>query len=184
MEIHIIRHTQVIVPDSVCFGQTDVDLRPEWKQDLENVQIDDAYDVVYSSPLKRCTQLAAYFGLDYVKENRLIELNFGDWELQKWDDIPKDEILPWFADFVNVFPKNGENLLSLQKRVSDFFEEIQEKHPNDKVLIITHSGVIRLLIQNVMEFPLENMFRIQPQHGKKMIVLKEKGVWKWIGMNC
>lgn len=183
MEIHIIRHTQVIVPDGVCFGQTDVDLRGEWKEDLAKVQIDPDYDAVYSSPLKRCTQLAEYFGLNYTKENRLIELSFGDWEMRNWDEIPEEEINPWYSDFIYTFPTNGENLLLLQKRVLDFFGEVQEKHPDDKILIITHSGVIRLLLQKVLEFPLENMFRIQPQHGKKMIITKEHGLWKWVGMN-
>jgi alpha-ribazole phosphatase len=183
MEIHIIRHTKVVIPDSICFGQTDCALRPEWKDDMKAIALDNDYDAVYSSPLLRCTQLAAYFGLHYIKEERLRELTFGDWEMQAWDDIPKEEIAPWYADFINVTPPNGENLLTLQARNIDFIKDIEIKHANDKILIITHSGVIRILLQYVLDFPLENMFRLQPQHGKKMILTKEFGLWKCIGMN-
>ena len=183
MEIHLIRHTKVVVPDSICFGRTDVDLRTGWENDFREIVLDKEYDAVYSSPLKRCTKLATHFGFDFIKEPRLSEFTFGDWEMQAWEEIPPEQIAPWYKDFITVSPPNGENLLSLQNRVIDFMEEIQTKHENDKILIITHSGVIRLILQYVLEFPVENMFRIQPLHGKKMIINKQFGLWKWTGMN-
>lgn len=183
MELHLIRHTKVAVSDAFCFGQSDVELRPEWPNDLISIQLEKDYSAVYSSPLKRCTQLADHFQLDYTVENRLIEMSFGDWELQQWDAIPTEQIQPWYTDFIHVTPPNGENLLVMQRRIRDFLTEIEQKHSGDKVLIITHSGVIRVFLQLIMEFPMENMFRIQPQHGKKMILIREHGLWKWTGMN-
>ncbi len=183
MEIHIIRHTKVAVPDSVCFGQTDVALREEWEQDLGKVQIDAHYDAVYSSPLSRCTLLADFFKLVYQKDSRLKEMNFGVWEMQAWDAIPLEQIQPWYDDFIHICPPNGENLLMLRERIDDFWKEIQEKHNDQKVLIITHSGVIRILLQLVMEFPLGNLFVVQPQHGKKIVLTHQYGIWKWLEMN-
>lgn len=184
MEIHLIRHTKVVVPDSICFGKTDVDLRAEWENDFKEIVLDKDYNAIYSSPLKRCSQLTThFFGSEFIKDQRIGEFTFGDWEMQPWDEIPPEQIDPWYIDFVTVTPPNGENLLSLQARVKDFMEEIQTKHENDKILIVTHSGVIRLILQYVLEFPIENMFRIQPQHGKKMLITKEFGLWKWTGMN-
>ncbi|MFT3904149.1 MAG: alpha-ribazole phosphatase [Niabella sp.] len=184
MEIHIIRHTQVEIPDGICFGQTDVALRHNWKEDLATVQIDNDYNTIYTSPLNRCVQLAVHFSLAYRKDARLIEMNFGDWEMKNWDDIPAGEIEPWYNDFVHTTPPGGENLLMLRERVSDFFEEVQQKHTDDKILVITHSGVMRLFLQKVLEFPLRNMFRIQPKYGKRIIMKKNAGIWKIEGINC
>lgn len=183
MEIHLIRHTKVAVSNSICYGKTDVELSDEWENDFKEIVLDKDYHSVYSSPLKRCTQLASYFGFNFKTDQRIAEFNFGDWEMKAWNEIPPEQIDPWYLDFVNVTPPNGENVLSLQVRVKDFMEEIQKKHEHDKILIITHSGVIRLILQYVLEFPIENMFRIQPQHGKKMLLTKEFGLWKWTGMN-
>jgi alpha-ribazole phosphatase len=44
-----------------------------------------------------------------------------------------------------------------------------------KVLIITHAGVIRLILQAVLQFPLENMFNIQIDYGKKVILEVNEG---------
>lgn len=183
MELHLIRHTKVAVSDAFCFGKSDVELRPEWLNDLQAVQLDKDYSAVYSSPLKRCTQMAEHFQLNYIKENRLIEMSFGDWELQQWDAIPAEQIQPWYADFIRVTPPNGENLLVMKQRIQEFLFEIEKKHANEKVLIITHSGVIRVFLQLIIGFPMENMFRLQPQHGKKMVLTREHGLWKWTGMN-
>lgn len=128
---------------------------------------------------ERCRQLASHFGFNFITDQRIAEFDFGDWEMQAWDEIPPEQIDPWYKDFVSVTPPNGESLLSLQARVKDFMEEIQKKHENDKILIVTHSGIIRLILQYVLEFPIKNMFRIQPQYGKKMIISKEFNLWKW-----
>ncbi|MGL1604116.1 histidine phosphatase family protein, partial [Vibrio parahaemolyticus] len=69
--------------------------------------------------LQRCSKLAKalYNSHDIQFHPDLMELNCGDWEMQKWDDIPKAEIQPWMDDFVNVTVPNGENYVALYNRV-------------------------------------------------------------------
>lgn len=51
------------------------------------------FDRAYSSPLTRATKLAAYCGhADATTDPRLKEMNMGEWEMQKFDEI-KDENL-------------------------------------------------------------------------------------------
>lgn len=183
MEIHLIRHTKVAVPNGICYGKTDAELRSDWENDFNEIVLDRDYHSVYTSPLKRCTQLASYFEFDFISDQRIAEIDFGDWEMKAWDEIPSEQIDPWYQNFVTETPPNGESLESFQARLQDFMEEIQKKHENDKILIITHSGIIRLIWQYILEFPIENMFRIQPQYGKKTIITKEHGIWKCLGMN-
>ena len=66
MEVILIRHTSVDVPPGVCYGQTDVPLKPTFEQEAavtqENLKAFLPFDHVYTSPLTRCVRLATYCG--------------------------------------------------------------------------------------------------------------------------
>ena len=82
MNIYLIRHTSVDVPKGLCYGQSDVPLRPTFeieaavtKAKIESIH----FDMAYTSPLSRCTRLAQYCGFgDTIRDPRILELNFGD----------------------------------------------------------------------------------------------------------
>jgi len=183
MEIHLIRHTAVENPENLCYGFAEMPLRKDYPEDFNRLEIDDDYDIVVSSPSKRCCLLADYFKLDYQTDERLREMNFGNWEMKKWIDIPEEEINLWYNDFINIKAAGGENLVEMQARVFSFWNELIQKNDVDKVLIITHAGVIRLMLQAVLQFPLENMFIVQIDYGKKVIVDLDKGIFSVKKMN-
>ncbi|MDA3879869.1 MAG: histidine phosphatase family protein, partial [Prolixibacteraceae bacterium] len=60
MHLTLIRHTSVNVPPGMIYGQTDVPLCDSFEEEAEKImeQINTTFDVVYSSPLTRCMQLA------------------------------------------------------------------------------------------------------------------------------
>lgn len=166
MEIHVLRHTAVATPKGICYGQSDVALHADSLEHFERVStlVDRDYDAVYCSPLSRCRQLAEYLALPFQTDERLKELNFGTWELTPWEKIPASEIDPWYADFVRVRTPGGESLVDLEARVSSFFREI--KHgTKQKILIIAHAGVLRLLLNQVLHLPLKNIFDIPVDYG-------------------
>jgi alpha-ribazole phosphatase len=177
MEIHVIRHTAVENPENLCYGFAEIPLQKGYIEDFKTLEIDKDYDVIVSSPSQRCCLLGDFFKFDYQTDERLREMNFGSWELKKWTDIPEDEINPWYKDFVNVKASGGENLLEMQTRVLSFWQDLIWKEDKEKVLIITHAGVIRLILQAVLRFPLENMFSIQIDYGKKVIIHVNEGVF-------
>ena len=183
MEIHLIRHTAVENPENLCYGFAEMPLRKEYPEDFKTLEIDDDYDMIISSPSERCRFLADYFKFDYQTDERLREMNFGNWEMKKWTDIPEEEINPWYKDFVNIKASGGENLLEMQTRVLNFWNELIQKKDIHKVLIATHAGVIRLILQAVLQFPLENMFNIQIDYGKKVIINVDKGIFSVKKMN-
>ena len=91
MVIYLMRHTAVDVPQGVCYGQTDVPLKPTFEteatQTAANLQ-GLSFDKVYTSPLTRCVRLATFCGYpDAERDDRLKELNFGDWEMHRFDEI-------------------------------------------------------------------------------------------------
>ncbi|MCJ7935235.1 MAG: alpha-ribazole phosphatase family protein [Chryseobacterium sp.] len=183
MEIHLIRHTAVENPENLCYGFAEMPLRKNYKDDLNDVKPDTDFDLIISSPSQRCRLLADYFNFDYSTDERIREMNFGSWEMKKWSDIPEAEITPWYEDFINVKATNGENLLEMQRRVSRFWDELITKKEGHKVLLVTHAGVIRLILQSVLQFPLENMFTIQMGYGRKTIIHVDKNLISIKGIN-
>lgn len=142
MEIYIVRHTAVAV-QGICYGQTDVPLKDTFELEAEIVKNklnNLSYDAVFSSPISRCAKLAKYCGYekDMQLYDRLKELHFGDWEMQRWDDLDMKE---WENDWVNNPTPNGESFQQMYNRVTSFFDELKSKDYRS-VLVFTHGGVI------------------------------------------
>lgn len=176
MEVYIIRHTKVALPKGICYGQTDVDLANTFEEEYVALkdQLPNHFDAVFSSPLKRCRQLAEKFSADMILDDRLKEMHFGDWELKAWDDIPLDEIQPWYDDFASVSTPNGENFAQLFARCVAFINYLRSQ-PFEKVLLVTHSGIIRSIWAYLLEISLQNSFKIPIGFGEVLqIHLGEK----------
>ena len=183
MEIYIIRHTTPDVEKGICYGQTDLGLAEnylnEFKTIVKQISKNKTYKII-SSPLKRCALLAKQFNDDIVFDDRLKELDFGDWEMKAWSDIPLEDINPWMEDFVNVAVPNGESYLDLASRVHDFFEELQRSQDNQNIIITTHAGPIRAYLATLLDIPLEKSFRIKVNYGDIFHLKKENNRLKLI----
>ena len=92
MEVYLIRHTSVDVAPGVCYGQTDVPLRPTFEAEAavcnQQLQSLAPFDAVFTSPLTRCVRLATFCGYpDAIRDIRIMEINFGAWEMKPFDEI-------------------------------------------------------------------------------------------------
>jgi alpha-ribazole phosphatase len=171
MEVYIIRHTPVALGKDTCYGQSNVPLADTFLQDIEQykVELPKEFDVVYCSPLNRCKELATALQFEkIVYENALMEMNFGDWENIKWNDLNQTELNNWMTDFVKIKTPNGENLVELFARVKVFADRLRKKE-HKKVLLITHAGVIRCLWAYLLDIPLQNIFKIPVGHNEIFI---------------
>jgi alpha-ribazole phosphatase len=172
MEVYIIRHTQVAIGKDTCYGQSDVPLTATFLQDTKQIknQLPTDFDAVYCSPLKRCKDLAIALELNNIYfDNSLMEMNFGDWENKKWNDLNQEDLNNWMTDFVKVKTPNGENLIELFERVKLFLDNLR-KQEHKKVLLITHAGVIRCVWTYLLQIPLTNIFKIPVDYGQKLII--------------
>lgn len=167
MEIYLVRHTAVETLSDTCYGQSDVPLATTFEYEADKVRqlLPPSFDKIYSSPATRCHRLALKFGQEVEIENDLREMNFGDWEMQKWNNIPSHELDCWMLDFVNICPPNGENLTKLFERVSQLLERLRNKN-FEKVLIVTHAGVLRCVWAYLLNIPLQNIFKINVGLGE------------------
>lgn len=166
MEVYVIRHTPVALSRDTCYGQSNVPLADTFLQDIEQYknEFPKDFDIVYCSPLTRCKELATALQFENIAyENALMEMNFGDWENKKWNDLNQQELNSWMADFVHIKTPNGENLIQLFDRVKVFADSLRLLQ-HKKVLLITHAGVIRCLWAYMLGIPLQNIFKIPVGH--------------------
>jgi alpha-ribazole phosphatase len=176
MEIFLIRHTQPNVEKGICYGQTDLDVNDSFIEEVEQIQAKiQEFDFknlqVYSSPLQRCSKLAeALFPSSFKVDKRLMELNFGMWEMKKWDEIPKEESQYWFEDWVTQMTPNGESYEDLYERCVDFWQEMQLKN-FDKICVVSHEGFIRASHSYFRKISLKDSFDLQVGYGEVIKIL-------------
>lgn len=100
------------------------------------------FDHVFSSPLRRARKLAAYCGYDNpTLDDRLKEMNMGDWEMQRYDDIKDDALQMWYKDYMHLATRNGESFPMLYARVASFLDELKQQ-PYNRIAIFAHGGVL------------------------------------------
>jgi len=174
VRIYLIRHTTPDIDEGLCYGQTDVGLARSFAQEKDGIlaKMHDAPDLerVYTSPLHRCVHLAGVLnGLQVIVDERLLEINFGEWELKHWDGIDRRELDVWMADIVDQKPPGGESLRMLYQRVGEHIEQLRHE-PFETVAVVTHAGVIRCFWAHVAGTPLKDLFSIEVGYGDVFLV--------------
>ena len=176
MEIYLIRHTTPKIDEGICYGQTDLEVTTDFAEEVQKIRDQVSFDnstKIYSSPLQRCIKLAETFELPVQIEDRLMEVDFGQWELKKWSEIPDSDLNPWMENFVEAAPPQGESYLEVQERVLSFFSEIlQSKYST--ILLCTHASPIRLLLAHIQNIALKDSFEIKVAYGQVFKIKYDK----------
>jgi alpha-ribazole phosphatase len=148
MPIHLIRHTTPNISKGICYGQSDIDVAPSFEQEWLQLKskLNFPIDQLISSPLMRCTKLADkisnHYNIPYTTDTRILELNFGIWELLPWDRIPADALNEWMNNYDVVRCPRGESYADLKQRVDLFLNTLFQ---NQNYVIVTHAGVIKYI---------------------------------------
>ena len=154
--IHFIRHGAI---DETLAGKyigtTNVSLSDKGKMALRKLDFENKYpgtQVVFSSPLKRCTETCniLYPDMKPLIIPNLSECDFGEWEnktAEELKNIPDFE--KWLAGDTSVKPPKGESNADFTRRICLTFESIVEgliKTGTMQSVIVTHGGVIMTLL--------------------------------------
>ena len=137
MDVVLIRHTSVGVPKGTCYGWSDVPVADTFEAEAAVTKsrlCETGFDAVFSSPLTRARKLAAYCGWDDpIIDDRLKEMNMGDWEMKLFDEIEDENLQKWYDDYMHLAATNGESL--------SFLDELKTK-PYRKAAVFAHGGVL------------------------------------------
>jgi probable phosphoglycerate mutase len=102
---------------------------------------------VVSSPLRRARETAAAIGaatgLEVEIDERLTELDYGDWEGSRFADLPAGTFDTWRAD-PSFTPPGGESLVDLRKRVVPCIEALLGRER--PVVAVSHVSPIKAAV--------------------------------------
>ena len=151
-------------------GRTDIPLNEEGRQmarDAHDEYLDTHFDICYCSPLIRAVETAEILleGRDVpiVKDDRLLEMCFGDYEgIEHSFKIPDCPINVIFQDPASYKESVGgaETIEELNARTKSFLDElVYPKIAEGKdVLIVGHGAMNCSLISNVKNLPREDFW--------------------------
>ncbi len=150
--LYLVRHGRPDFPDGehCCLGLTDMPLGPLGRMQacaLGAAFADIPVSRVYSSPLSRAAQTAAYISGDYVAAPGLEEMSAGD-----WDGLSFREIRARWPELFNrrgggeyIPIPNSEDPICGQRRFQAAVERALSESEGD-VVIVAHATVIQSLV--------------------------------------
>jgi alpha-ribazole phosphatase len=101
---------------------------------------------VFTSPLRRAREtaapIAAVAGADVVVDDRLIELDYGEWDQKSFADLPREELKRWRND-PTFAPPGGESLRAVNLRVASFCTEMLD---GPTVVAVSHVSPIKAAV--------------------------------------
>lgn len=135
-------------------GRTDDPLTPTGLEQMRAaVRSAGPWQAVVSSPLGRCAafarELAEAARLPLELDPRLAEIDFGDWEGRDAAQLMESDaerLARFWDDPWQFTPPGGEPMAAFERRVCAAWAELSERHAGRPVLVVSHGGVIRLLL--------------------------------------
>ena len=131
-------------------------------------------DIVCSSRLQRCDRTARRIAgnKSIVNTGALNEIHMGEWDGKTFEEIKAhypEEFIKRGESLSAYRPPGGESFHDLSDRVLPFFNELLTGK-KEKILIVTHAGVIRVILCHILNLPLKDLFQIKPAYGELFIL--------------
>ena len=154
-------------------GSLDDALTPVgWEQMRAAVQGQGPWDRIVSSPLQRCAlfaqELAGQLALPVTFDKDLQELHFGAWEGQSAAALMEtdaDALGLFWADPYSFTPPQGEPVSDFSTRVLAAVARLHSAYAGERILLISHGGVMRLLLAQARGLPREQLLNVEVGHG-------------------
>ncbi len=156
MKLWLLRHARVLLPEGLCYGSSDVPADTALTREAAQAfaPLPPPGTPVWVSGLLRAQQMVS--ALQAVRpdlgaarmDTRLNEMDFGHWELQRWDGMPRSAFDAWMADFAHHRFGGTESTQMLLYRVAAALGDLRPATSTD-VVWVTHAGVIRAVQHSV-----------------------------------
>jgi alpha-ribazole phosphatase len=173
LHLDLLRHGETVSGGGFR-GRLDDELSTTgWTQLRAAVADKGPWQRIVSSPLRRCAGFAAELAeqqqLPLELEPDLRELDFGDWEGRTAAELMiehSDELGRFWRDPYGYTPPGGEPLTAFESRILAAIERLTDRCAGERVLLITHAGVMRLLLAQARGLLRERLLEVEVGHGE------------------
>ncbi len=170
--IYLIRHGETILTPTRKFsgtGALDPELTAEGLAQAELVAAEVAKlepEVLVASPLQRTRQtaeaIARTTGLEITFDKDWYELSFGDWDGKSIEEVKAespDEYQAWLNSS-SYRPGGGESYDEAARRIDGALDRLAAQYPGQKVVVVTHNGVIKSAVNLAIGGPNDGVFHM------------------------
>ncbi|GAP62180.1 probable phosphoglycerate mutase [Ardenticatena maritima] len=126
------------------------------------------FAALYTSDLQRAAQTAAIIGqalgLEPHPDSRLREGDLGAWTGKTFEEVRR--AFPEECAYIQRtndphHPRGGgESYVQMQTRIVAAINEYAARHPGERILVVSHGGVLRTYLAHVLHLPLEHAWRL------------------------
>jgi alpha-ribazole phosphatase len=183
LHLDLLRHGETELGGGLRGSLDDALTEKGWAQMHAAVVEQGPWDRLVSSPLQRCARFAeklgAQLGLPVQLDKDLQELHFGAWEGQSAAalmDTDAEALGLFWADPYSFTPPEGEPVVDFSMRVLAAVERLQATYAGERVLLISHGGVMRLLLAQARGLPREQLLNVEVGHGALFSLTVESGL--------
>jgi alpha-ribazole phosphatase len=155
-----IRHAETDMAGTFC-GHSDPPVNASGQQQIKDLIVrlsDESFDAIYCSDLRRAAStaeaLAEAFVVPVTTKAGLREIHFGDWEGLTWTEIEQRDAAyarRWTEAFPALPAPGGEAFAGFQRRVMDEVEHLLAIAENQRVAVVTHAGVMRVVLRTLLQ---------------------------------
>lgn len=160
--IYLLRHGKV-EGEAALNGLSDVLVNPDLQDRICGALIkqDIAFDCVVTSPLRRCSDLANRYA-QRMSVTLSVAPDFQEMNFGEVDGVPFDELEDkwgmletFWQDPANHQLTGAESLQGFHNRVTQAWSQLLND-PSDNILLVTHGGVIRILLAHCLDIDWKN----------------------------
>lgn len=149
MKLYVVRHGETIENSNDCLcGRINSSLTEKGKEQAKQVKKyfeNKSIDLIVSSPLERCKQTAQIISdnrIPIIYSDSLLGRDHGEFTGIHKSLINFDEYWNYNK---NIQYKSAESVRDLYDRVAKLVDDLKTKYNDKNIIIVTHSGVLRVL---------------------------------------
>jgi len=165
-------------------GRTDIPLTEKGISQAERMNTllqDFTFDQILCSPLQRAkttAEIASGTPEKVQVDERLIEVDFGQWEGKRSDDFIAEDPNSWYNWLSDPerfeAGRTGENAKQVIARLDSFYNELLDKYDGQTILVVGHNGVNRLFMAQQLGMPLKNYRKIVQENSALTLITLDK----------
>ena len=172
MKLTLARHANVDENYKNCYnGHNDISLSKTGKKEAKEMcELLDIlkFDAIFCSDTHRAKETLKYstHAKKAIYSDKLREKSWGKHEGMNFDEIIEQGEIKYenFLQWIDAL--DGEDYKEFMQRVKKFFFQYLPSLDKENILVITHSGVIRVFLSILHDISLEDAFSIKIQYAK------------------